>query len=119
MSSVAPDPNLLDSLLDGRQPTLFDGVLEQSRELICTRLDEAIACMLDEADKALLAFSTETHNRDERSLFEKARDVAMERRDFIETQFRARYREDFQQRSDRARKTGRILDRAHVPMDAL
>jgi hypothetical protein len=118
-ASAARDPNDLAPHLLGRQPTLFDGVLEQSRELICTRLDEAIACMLDEADKALLAFSTETQNREERSLFEKARDVAMERRDFIETQFRARYREEFQQRSDRARKTGRILDQAYVPMDAL
>lgn len=102
-----------------REPTPFDGILEQSRELIAARLDEAITAMLDKADEALLALVNDTRLFSERACYEQAREVAIKQRDVIETSFQERYLEDFQQRSNRARKIGALVDLANVSLDDL
>jgi len=92
-----------------QKATPFDGILEQSRDLICMRLDHAIVGMLDNADEALSVRMNESHSREERNLYQKARDVALAQRETIEKQFQARYRGTFRERSNRARKIGQTF----------
>ena len=87
-----------------QQSTPFDGILDQSRELICTRLDQAIVGMLDEAEEALSTLINETQNSKERELYQQTREIALEQRETIEKEFQARYLGDFRQRANRARK---------------
>ncbi len=59
---------------DGMLPAAhFDGILEQSRDLICERLDRAVADMLDKATEALSVLIKETRNFEERRLYEEAK----------------------------------------------
>jgi len=102
-----------------REPSPFDPILEKARDLVCERLEDAVSDMLDKADEVLLALVKETQNRDERALYETAREVAMEQRDIVQTHFQQLYRSDFQQRSDRARKIGKPFDAAEVSLDEL
>jgi len=102
-----------------RGPSPFDPILEKARDLICERLEDAVSDMLDKADEVLLALVKETQNRDERALYETAREVAMDQRDIVQTHFQRLYRSDFQQRSDRARKIGKPFDAAEVSLDEL
>ena len=67
-----------------QQATHFDGILEQSRDLMCERLDQAVAGMLDKAKDALSARINETRNFEERRLYEDARAVAMAQRETME-----------------------------------
>ena len=69
-----------------------------------------------EADAALLALANETRNRDERRTYEEAREAAMTQRDVIENHFRKRYFDDFQRRSDRARRIGDISAHSGLSM---
>ena len=101
------------------QATPFEGILEKSRELICQRLDQALAGMLDKADEALSALVNQTQNREERELYQETKDVALAQRDTIEKQFQARYRGDFRIRSNRARKIGQTFGDADLSVDSL
>ncbi|MCC6533451.1 MAG: DUF1631 domain-containing protein [Burkholderiales bacterium] len=96
---------------DAYQPSPFDGILERSRDLICARLDEAVAVMLDSAHELLTTLIKETQVREEWRLYEEAREVATQQRETIEEHFRSAYRVDFQRRSDRARKIGKPFDK--------
>jgi hypothetical protein len=89
-----------------QKATPFDGILEQSRDLIAKRLSLAIAGMLDKADEALSAYISETQSREEHELYQKTKDVTVAQRETIEKQFAARYLGDFRQCSNRARKIG-------------
>ncbi|MGH8664278.1 MAG: DUF1631 family protein, partial [Burkholderiales bacterium] len=92
------------------RPSPFDGILEKSRDLICERLDEAVALMLDSAHEIITQLIKDTQIREEWRLYEEARKVATEQRETIEKHFKAAYRADFQRRSDRARKIGKPFD---------
>jgi hypothetical protein len=95
-----------------QQATHFDGILEQSRDLICERLDQALAGMLDNAKEALSALIDGTRNFEERRLYEDARAVAIAQRETMEKEFEASYLGEFRRRSDRARKIGQAFGEA-------
>jgi hypothetical protein len=86
--------------------TPFDGILEQSRDLICARLVQALAGMLDKSEEILSALASESRSREDRVLYEKTNAVMLAQRKTIETQFQARYLGTFRQRSNKARKIG-------------
>ena len=88
------------------QPTSFDALLTQCRDLVCERLDAALAAMLDKADDALLAMVAETREPETQRLYLDTRDKLLSQRQAIETQFRTRYLREFQQRSNRVKKIG-------------
>jgi hypothetical protein len=88
------------------QATPFDTILTQCRDLVCERLDAAVTGMLDKADDALLALVSETREPEAQKLYLEARDKVLAQRQAIETQFRARYMREFQQRSNRVKKIG-------------
>ncbi|MPZ46737.1 MAG: DUF1631 family protein [Betaproteobacteria bacterium] len=101
------------------QPSPFDGILEKSRDLICERLDEAVALMLDSAHEIITQLIKDTQIREEWRLYEEARKVATEQRETIEKHFKAAYRADFQRRSDRARKIGKPFDKLDCSFEEL
>lgn len=101
------------------QPSPFDGILEKSRDLICQRLDEALAIMLDSAHEVITQLIKDTQIREEWRLYEEAREVATQQRETIEKHFKAAYRADFQRRSDRARKIGKPFDHTAYSLDDL
>jgi hypothetical protein len=101
------------------QPTPFDGILEQSRDLISKRLDQAIAGMLDKAEEALSTLINETQSREERELYQQTKDIALAQRETIEEQFQARYLGNFRQRSNRARKIGQTFADADYSLGSL
>jgi hypothetical protein len=105
MATTAPATDLTPS--QGiEQAKQFDRILEQSRDLICERLERAVAAMLDKAKDGLSALIDATRSLEERRLYEEARSVAVAQRKDIEKQFQASYIGEFRRRSDRARKTG-------------
>jgi Protein of unknown function (DUF1631) len=101
------------------QPSPFDGILEKCRDLICERLDEAVALMLDSAHDIITQLIKDTQIREEWRLYEEARKVATEKRETVEKHFRSAYRADFQRRSDRARKIGRPFDNLDCTFEEL
>jgi hypothetical protein len=89
-----------------QQATPFDAILGQSRDLVCERLTEAVAAMLAKVEEKLTALVNETQNKEAQELYVDARDKTLAKRDAIEQQFRTRYLKEFQQRSNKAKKTG-------------
>jgi len=102
-----------------QQATPFDGILEQSRDLICTRLVQALAGMLDASEAALATLASETQSREEQELYGKTKDRLLAQRETIEGQFRARYLGNFRQRSNRARKIGQTFSDADYSLGSL
>lgn len=105
--------------LETTQASPFDGILEKSRNLMCERLEDAVADMLDGAHEVLTNLMIETYNREERCLYEEARDVATKRRDIIEEHFRTNYLADFRRRCERARKIGQPAKVSDFSLDDL
>ena len=88
------------------QPTPFDSLLAQCRDLVSERLSLALSGMLDKVDDALSALISETRDANVQKLYSQTRDKALAQREAIEKQFRARYLREFQQRSNRVKKIG-------------
>ena len=88
------------------QATPFDNILAQCRDLVCERLCQALAGMLDKVDNALSALINETRDPKVQKIYAQTRDKALTQREAIEKQFRARYLREFQQRSNRVKKIG-------------
>jgi hypothetical protein len=103
MSAQSPDS---DPVAATPQATPFDTILAQCRDLVCGRLDQALAGMLDKVDDALSALISETRDPKMQKIYAQARDKALTQREAIEKQFRARYLREFQQRSNRVKKIG-------------
>lgn len=97
----------------------FGGILEKSRNLMCERLEDAVADMLDGAHEVLTNLMMDTYNREERCLYEEAREVATKKRDIIEEHFRTNYLADFQRRCERARKIGQPAKVSDFSLDDL
>ncbi len=102
-----------------QQAQHFDGLLEQSRNLICERLDQAVAGMLDKAKDALSVLIDGTRNFEERRLYEDARAVVIGQRKTMEQQFQVSYLGEFRRRSDRARKIGQPSGESDDALDHL
>ena len=103
---AAPVIDLRPTPPESLQATQFAGLLEESRDLICERLDKAVSGMLGHAKDALTALITETRNFEERRLYEEARAVVMAQRQAMEKQFKGTYLAEFRKRADRATKIG-------------
>jgi hypothetical protein len=95
-----------------QQASQFAGLLDQSRDLICESLDQAITRMLDKAKAALTGLVDETRDLAERRLYEETRDIAVAQRKTMEKQFQSSYLAEFRRRSDRARKIGQTMVQA-------
>jgi hypothetical protein len=98
-----------DKSAGAQQATPFDSLLAQSRDLVCDRLSEALAAMLDKVDESLTARINETQDRDAQEVYRNTRDKTLAQRAAIEKQFHSRLLKEFQQRSNRAKKTGQSL----------
>ncbi len=101
------------------QATPFDGILEESRDLIGRRLDAALCAMLDQSGEALSGLISEARSREEREVAEKTREITLARRATLEKEFHARYLHEFRRRSDRARKIGQTFAEADFSAGAL
>ena len=119
MDTAGSDVHAVAPVRERPQASAFDAILEQSRNLICEYLDEAIAAMLDKADETLFSRMNESRNREERRVYEEAREIVAKERDIIESGFRMRYLGEFKQRSDRARKIGVTFETAEITMESL
>jgi hypothetical protein len=102
-----------------QEATPFDGILEQSRDLICERLDDAIADMLDKADEVLSALINDKQSREQRNLYQEAKDVALTQREIVEKHFRSSFLGEFERRSNQARTIGQRFDETDYSMDEL
>jgi uncharacterized protein DUF1631 len=100
-ASANPAPGL-------QQASQFEDILEQSRNLICERLDQAVAAMLNDAKDALTKRINETRNFEERRLYEETRAAVTTQREVMEKQFRSNFLGEFRRRADRARKIGAV-----------
>lgn len=92
------------------QATQFDSILAQCRDLFTEKLVAAVSAMLDKADEALSEFMQETRDQHTQEIYRETRDKVLAQRETIQTQFRARYLREFQQRSNHAKKIGGTLD---------
>ncbi|HTP60753.1 MAG TPA: DUF1631 family protein [Burkholderiales bacterium] len=84
----------------------FDALLMQCRDLACAQLDTAIAAMLAKTDDALSELATKTQNRETQKLYLAAKDAARTKRAEFEKLFHSRFLAEFQQRTNKAKKTG-------------
>ena len=101
-----------------QQTSAFDELLKQCRDLVCGQLDQAVAGMLEKTDETLSALAIKTQNRETQKLYLQAKDAARAQRAEIEKSFHARYLSEFQQRANKAKKSGDSfsdeIGRAHV-----
>ena len=88
------------------QPTPFDAILVQSRDLLRDRLCEAVGGMFDSADESLTALAEKTQDEETQKQYRDARDFVLAQREAIEKQFRTRYMGEFQKRTNQAKKIG-------------
>ena len=86
------------------QPTPFDTILVQSRDLFCDRLCDAVHGMLDHADKSLTEMAEKFEDSEAWKPYLEARDLVLAQRAAMEKQFRARYLAEFQKRTNQAKK---------------
>ncbi len=92
------------------QATSFDSILEQCRDLVCQRVADALAKMLDGADAAITAFEAGAHDPETKKLYQVTRNKVLAQRDTIVTQFRMRFLREFQERSNKVKKIGDKFD---------
>ncbi len=92
------------------QATSFDSILEQCRDLVCHRVADALAKMLDGADAAITAFEAGARDPETKKLYQVTRNKVLAQRDTIVTQFRMRFLREFQERSNRVKKIGDKFD---------
>ena len=86
------------------QPTPFDTILVQSRDLFCDRLCDAVHGMLEHADKSLTEMAEKLEDAEARKPYLEARDLVLAQHAAMEKQFRTRYLSEFQKRTNQAKK---------------
>ncbi len=87
------------------QPTPFDGILDQSRDLCRDKLVEALSAILDKADEGLTAIVDKTEDKDAQAPFVAARDVVSRQRADLQSEFENGFLEEFQKRVKKVRKS--------------
>ncbi len=85
------------------QPSAFDALLAESRDLLRDRTCDALVLMLDGADEALTKLADKADDEEMGKRVLEARDAAARNREGIEAQFRSRYPAEFQKALNRAR----------------
>ncbi len=88
------------------QPSPFDALLTQSRDLFRDHLCGAVAAMFDHADESLSALSEKATEEELQKRYLDARDLASANREVIEAQFRTRFMAEFQKRTNQVKKIG-------------
>src|SRR5260221_3850536 len=88
------------------QPSPFDALLAQVRELFAHHLCGAVAAMFDHADESLSALSEKATEEELQKRYLDARDLASANREVIEAQFRTRFMAEFQKRTNQVKKIG-------------
>ena len=91
------------------QPTPFDAILVQCRDLFRDRLCAAVGQMFDGTDERLTAIAEKTTDEELQKRYLDARDVALANREVVESQFRTRLMGEFQKRTNSAKKIGESL----------
>ena len=86
--------------------SVFDGLLEQCRDLFSGQLDQAIAGMLVESSAVLAELAGKTQDREAQKLYLAVKDLAHAQRAEMETLFRTRFLSEFQQRTNKVKKIG-------------
>ena len=86
-------------------PSAFDALLAQCRDLASEQLDQVIAGMLDKADEALSELAVKTQSRESQKLYLEARDLARSKRADFAKLFHTRFLAEFQQRTNKGKKT--------------
>jgi hypothetical protein len=86
--------------------SVFDALLTQCRDLVSRQLDAAIAGMLDKADGALTELANKTQDREAKTLYLEAQEVAQKRRADMEKKFHKHFLGEFKQRTKKGNKTG-------------
>src|SRR5258707_2724675 len=87
------------------QPTPFDGILDQSRDLCRDKLVEALSAILDKADEGLPAIVDKSEDKDAQAPFVAARDVVSRQRADLQSEFENGFLEEFQKRVKKVRKS--------------
>jgi uncharacterized protein DUF1631 len=90
------------------QPTAFDTILVQCRDLFRDRLSEAVGKMFDGADAALTELADKTKD-DEQKRYLDARDLVLANRQLMEEDFAKRYITEFQKATKKAKKIGETV----------
>lgn len=86
--------------------SVFDGLLEQCRDLFSGQLDQAIAGMLVESSAVLAELAGKTQDREAQKLYLAVKDLAHAQRAEMEKLFRTRFLSEFQQRTNKVKKIG-------------
>src|SRR5258708_7946648 len=86
------------------QPTPFDGIVNQSRDLCRDKLVEALSAILDQANVGCTAIIDKTEDKDAPAPLVEARDVATRQRADLQGEFESRYLEEFQKRVKKVKK---------------
>jgi hypothetical protein len=87
------------------QPTPFDAILDQSRDLCRDKLVEALSAILDKADEGLTTIVDKTEDKDAQAQFVAARDIVSRQRADLQGEFEGRFLEEFQKRVKKVRKS--------------
>src|SRR5258707_5279082 len=87
------------------QPTPFDGILDQSRDLCRDKLVEALSAILDKADEGLPAIVDKSEDKDAQAPFVAARDVVSRQRADLQSEFENGFLEEFQKGVKKVRKS--------------
>ena len=90
------------------QPTPFDAILVQCRDLFRDRVCAAVGEMFDGSEEALTKLAEKADEEHQRQFLD-ARDLAQSNREVIERQFRTRLTSEFQKRTNQAKKIGQSL----------
>src|SRR5258706_2248422 len=86
------------------QPSPFDALLAQSRDLLCDGLCAGLAGMLQNAEASITEVADKTDDQELRKLMLEAREVARTQRAVIEKQFREKYLAEFRKATNKAKK---------------
>lgn len=87
------------------QTLSFEKLLNESRDLVCTRLAEALRSMLDKADEALAGYVGATRDQEAQKLYQDTGKVVLAQRAKLEAGFNRFYLKEFRFRTGAATGT--------------
>jgi hypothetical protein len=93
-----------------QQASSFEGLLNESRDLVCERLRAAVAAMLEKADEALAALITATQNREAQEPYQDTRKVLATQRQKLETEFHKAYLTEFRKHTSKVKEAESFAD---------
>ena len=88
-----------------KDPSAFEGLIDQCRILACEQLDRMIAGMLDKSDEALSKLATNIQGSERKTIYLEAKEIAGSKRSEFMQLFRSLFVAEFQQRTKNGKKT--------------